>query len=91
MLYPGETQYHTFTIPFASTEVSSVLVSYKQNGRVLIEKQAGNTEAIDDFTCRMSVSLSQAETMRFMDNEDITIQLNITGESGARVASKPII
>ena len=57
----------------------------------MIEKEAGDFEAVEDFVCRVSLSLTQEETMRFLDNEDILIQLNVIGTSGARVTSDPIV
>ena len=56
MLFPGETKYHTFTLPYAADNVDTVIVSYKQRDRILIEKEAGDKEAIDESTCRVSVS-----------------------------------
>ena len=89
--YPGQTDYQTFAIPFASDAISSVLVSYKQSGRVVLEKETTGKEAIDSSSCRVSLSLTQAESLRFSDGEDILVQLNIIGGSGERLTSKPII
>ena len=36
MFYPGETDIQQFTIPFPASDVGSVLISYKQRGRVLM-------------------------------------------------------
>lgn len=90
MFYPGETDYHIFTLPFSASDISSVLVSYRQKGRVVLEKQAGDYEAVSDSECRVAVSLSQTETMKFVDDEDITIQLNVIGSDGGRSTSIPI-
>ena len=59
MFFPGETDYHIFTLPFAAADISSVIVSYKQRDRVLLEKEATAAEQIEDFKCRVAVSLSQ--------------------------------
>lgn len=90
MFYPGETEYETFTLPFAASEIRSVLVSYKQGDRVILEKNTTGKEAIDEFVCRVSLSLTQLDTMKFRDDEDISIQLNVMTTSGTRVVSTPI-
>lgn len=90
MFYPGETDLHVFTLPFSSDDVGSVLVSYKQKGRVVLEKTAGNKETLTTASCRVSVELTQSETMRFVDNEAIYIQLNVSGSDGGRITSNPL-
>ena len=92
MFYPGETDYHTFTLPFPASDIGSVLVTYKQKGKVIIEKNTeGTPEAVEDEMCRVSLSLSQAETLKFNNEDDIAIQLNVYGAEGGRVTSNPII
>lgn len=91
MFYPGETDYHIFTLPFPSTDIASVLVSYKQRGRLILEKEAGGMEPVEDEVCRVYVSLSQEETLKFSDSDDISIQVNIMGAEGGRVTSVPIV
>lgn len=89
--YPGQTDYQVFTLPFAADDVTSVLVSYKQGGRVVLEKEASSKEAIDEETCSVSLTFTQAESLKFIDGEDILVQLNVIGASGARVTSNPIV
>lgn len=91
MFYPGETDRHTFDLPFAASDISSVLVSYKQKGRVLVEKSTTEAEAIETMVARVYVDLSQADTLKFEDNEDISIQVNVTGSNGGRLTSTPIV
>lgn len=62
MFYPGETDYHTFTLPFPAGDIGSTLISYKQKGRVVIEKAGGTPEAVEDEVCRVSLSLTQQDT-----------------------------
>lgn len=91
MFYPGETGYHIFTLPFPAADVASVLVSYKQRDRLIIEKAAGNKEAVAAEVCRVSLTLTQAETLKFTDKDDISIQLNVMGTQGGRATSVPIV
>lgn len=46
---------------------------------------------VEDFVTRMYVELSQADTLKFVDDEDIMIQVNVAGADGGRVTSAPII
>lgn len=89
--YPGQTDYQVITLPFASDDVGTVLVSYKQGGRVVLEKEASNKEAIDEESCSVSLLFTQAESLKFIDGEDILVQVNVTGASGGRVTSVPIV
>ena len=92
MFYPGETDYQTFTLPFPASDVASVLVTYKQKGKVILEKETtGYPEAVDVEECRVSLSLNQEETLKFNNHDDIAIQLNVYGTEGGRVTSNPII
>ena len=91
MFYPGETDIQQFTIPFPASDVGSVLISYKQRGRVLLEKTVTETEAVDDFACKVTLALTQAETLAFANYEDITIQLNVKSTGGERISSTPIV
>ena len=38
MFFPGETITHSFVIPFAANEIDHVILSYKQNGAIILEK-----------------------------------------------------
>ena len=46
---------------------------------------------VDDLVTRMYVDLSQADTLKFVDDEDIMIQVNVVGTDGGRLASMPIV
>lgn len=90
MFYPGETEKHTFVLPFAAEDVAQAVVSYKQCGRVVLAKEVTSFDTIDTSSCQFNVELEQAETLRFLDNEDITVQVNVKGSSGGRLTSAPM-
>ena len=91
MFFPGETDFHIFTIPFMAEDISRVIVSYKQRDRVILEKEASAAETVEEFKCQVTVSLTQQETLRFCDDEPIAIQLNVYSTENARVTSRPIL
>ena len=91
MFYPGETEKHTFVLPFAAEDVAEAVVSYKQCGRVVLAKEVTSFDTIDTESCQFNLELEQADTLKFLDNADITVQVNVKGSSGGRLTSGPMI
>ena len=97
MFIPGETVLHSFTIPFASSDISKVIVSYKQNDRIVFEKviNPSDPEDVDivqvtEGTTNFSYRLTQAESLSFDDDARCFIQVNVLTVGGTRVASRII-
>jgi len=97
MFHPGETITHRFIIPFAVGEIDYVIVSYKQNDHIILEKKV-TSDQIEDIpeTRNLSIvqyELTQTESLQFEDwrNEDCnnsyTMQLNVYTTSGTRHVS----
>ena len=72
MFIPGETATHRFSIPFTASEISKVVVTYKQHNRVLLEKEISSFEGNE-----VVLTLSQAESLLFECNTEFSVQLNI--------------
>ena len=92
MFNPGETVCHQFIIPFMASELSKVIISYKQDGDIVFEKTiTSGFEPSDTGKTVVSVTLSQRESLMFQENTDFTIQLNVlVGLDGSRVTSAEI-
>ena len=86
MFIPGETVTHEFLIPFVRTELAKVIVTYKQNNRIVLTKTISSFEETAHTESRVVVSFSQQETLLFDCNSDYTIQLNVFTANGARGA-----
>lgn len=88
MFFPGETIIHKFVIPFEVIDVAKVIVTYKQNDQIVMEKTitSGFTETEDDQTS-FDYSFMQPESLAFHDNTDFSIQLNVYTKGGTRHAS----
>lgn len=91
MFIPGETIAHQFIIPFVANEIEKVIVSYKQDDHIVLELtvtseqiEQGETAAEAKFT----VSLSQTQSLLFMNNKDTYAQLNVILPNGTRCSSK---
>jgi len=91
MFVPGETVAQEFLIPFADTELSKVVLTYKQNNKIVLTKPiSSGFEKVTETQTRITVPLSQKETLLFCDKYDYTMQLNVYTIWGSRVASKEI-
>lgn len=95
MFHPGETVSHIFTIPFVKTEVSKVIVTYKQNDHIIIVKTitSETIEAVTAATCKVTVAFNQEESLLFEEDKPFKMQLNVVGatlEGSFRAASKEI-
>ena len=88
MFFPGETITHNFIIPFAKNEIAKVIITYKQNDQIILEKTvtSGFTDEPNQKTS-FDYVFSQPESLVFQDNSDFTIQLNVYMISGTRHAS----
>lgn len=94
MFNPGETIGHKFIIPILTSEIQKVIVSYKQNGHIVLELtvtsehiEQGETVTESEFT----VTFSQAQSLLFDENGDVYAQLNVILKSGTRCASREIL
>ena len=103
MFHPGETVTHNFVIPFERTSISKIIVSYKQNDHVILERTITSAmldpENVNENTLvpiqdpaktKFRIQLSQRESLLFKDVSDFKIQINVFTTSGSRHASAEI-
>lgn len=90
MLYPGMTDKETFYVPFSIEHVSKALVTYSQNGIVLIEKTSSSFTAKGNQSS-FDVHLTQQDTLKLSDNCQTVIQINVMTNDGERYTSDPIL
>ena len=64
MFYPGETDTHIFTLPFAAEELERAVVSYKQRGKLVLELESDQFESTGDEECTTSVTLTQEDSLK---------------------------
>lgn len=88
ILIPGTTPTHTFTVPYAASDLASAYVTYKQKDNTILTKTT-NTFTTAGEGCSFDISLTQEETMAFTDGT-IFAQVNLITEDDERFASKPI-
>lgn len=75
----GTTPKLSFTTPFGKDMVEVVFITFSQNGDVVLEKDTDSVEIEDE---RVTVSLTQAETLNFAHEEVINIQVAIRTTDG---------
>lgn len=89
MFFPGETITHSFVIPFTANEIDHVILSYKQNGAIILEKTiTSGFEAEEAHVTKFDYHLTQNESLLFEDNLTFTIQCNVYTVGGTRHASQ---
>ena len=89
MFCPGETVAHQFSIPFDKSEISKVVVTYKQKDHVvkIIEITSGFQDGEKSSETTFNVQLSQTDTLLFTECHPYSVQLNVLTTSGTRSAS----
>lgn len=87
MFFPGETIIHTFVIPFAETEIVKIIVSYKQNNAIILEKEITTVTPDGPGLSKASIQFTQTESLMFQDDAVFTIQLNVIASDGTRHTS----
>ena len=92
MFSPGETICHRFIIPFVATEISKVILTYKQNDHIAFMKTitSGFEEYEQPEKTLITVAFSQEESLLFDCKDTIKCQLNVYTYLGSRAASTEI-
>ena len=90
--FPGETDTHTFTLPFMAENVARAVVTYRQQGVVRLEKtvDAFQEDPTAPGKCLAVVELSQNDTLALIDGVMVKIQVNVLLTDGQRRSSMPI-
>lgn len=89
MFSPGETVTHKFRVPFPAVEMSKVVVSYKQQDHLVLEKNVTSFEEGDTPTQSIvTIVFSQDESLLFENDMPFTIQINVITTAGSRATSR---
>lgn len=89
---PGETDRHEITLPYAPADCLKAVVSYSVNKKIVLEKTVEAFEAVDGAetqSCRITVGLSQRDTLMFENFKQVRWQVNLLLNNGTRHASSP--
>ena len=81
----GTTPTHSFGIPISEKDVRNIKVTYKQDGRIVVEKGL-NDVVITGSTVK--VTLSQQETLRFMPGIKAKVDIGVLSANGKRLGNE---
>lgn len=84
----GTTPKHTFTIPLETSELASIRIIYAQDDTQLFVKEMSDC-VLEGKT--ISVTLTQAETLKFDDTKLAQIQLRVKTKSGEVLSSDVLV
>ena len=86
-MYRGTTPTLTFKANFDLNTIKNLIIVFKQGEKVKLEKYFQDCK-IDIENKNISVKLSEDETMEFIPNKDLHIQMRIRFEDGTITSSK---
>ena len=92
MVNPGDTVRYEYEIPFAASNLSEVVVTFKQHGSVILKKvlrqnDEGLTPAPEGGKTIVSVVLLQPESLSFDSRAEVFMQINVLTVGGTRLSS----
>lgn len=86
-MYRGTTPTLTFKANFDLDTITNLIIVFKQGEKVKLEKYFQDCQ-IDIENKNISIKLSEDETMEFIPNKDLHIQMRIRFEDGTITSSK---
>jgi hypothetical protein len=80
----GSTPRHEFTLPFDVSLIKQFKVTYRQNGKIILEKYLNDFEI---STNTLSVTLTQEETFLFAEGVNVELQARVLTMGGDALPS----
>ena len=81
----GTTPTHYFNLPFEASLLKSARVTYVQNGVVVVKKE---TEDCTFEDSRVTVKLTQKDTLKFDWQASVQVQLRVLTADGVAMSTK---
>lgn len=85
-MYRFTTPTHTFKFTTEVTDFTEILITYYQNGRILLEKHIGDL-TISENGKQVSFKLTQEESGLFDCNKPVSVQVRVLTDTGDSFAS----
>ena len=80
----GTTPTHIFKLPFATSIISKLRVTYAQDGEIILEKTESDCTLDGD---NISLKLTQEESFKFKARVNVEIQLKVKAADGEITAT----
>lgn len=84
----GTTPTLIFELPFETSEVQEMWVSFRQGSKLVIDKALADVTLLEDT--KVSVHLTQEETLELCRKDSCTIQMRVLTKDGEALASQII-
>lgn len=84
----GTTPRHVFSIPFDTSLLKEVMITYAQNDDEVLRKDIGDCTLIEKAVV---VELSQEETLKFDHNRNVQIQMRLLTVNDEALASNIVV
>ena len=84
----GTTPTHTFTLPFEREEIAALCVTYAQRGIPLFTKSEADCTFAGNA---VTLQLTQSDTLRFVAQDAVQIQVRVLDNKGVAYASRVLI
>ncbi len=88
-MYRGTTPKLIFNMPFDVTQISVLWITFKQGSKIQLEKTLEDC-GINEEKNQILVTLTQAETLSFIANKDMIIQIRVKFQNDKAGVSKEI-
>lgn len=83
----GTTPTHIFKIPFDTSQLKEIRISYAQDDEVIVEKNTSDCILEGD---KITVTLSQEDTLKFSHRKAVELQLKVLTVDGCVLANNVI-
>lgn len=80
----GTTPIHRFALPFITSQLSDLTITYGQLGEVIVKKTMEDCDVAENL---VTVSLTQQESLSFSPNEIAEVQMKVATIDGDVLAS----
>lgn len=92
ILYPGETGEFVFDIPFSKTGLTKAVTTFSQDNHVVTEVESTSAAFTNNTnnSCKLTVSLTQKQSIKLMNLKHCLVQVNIVTSNGNRLVSRPL-
>ena len=88
MVIRGTTPTFHYTFKFATDFIADLRWSFRQEGETLVDKKLKDVTMSDN---KVSVKLTQEETLKFMAGVDLEIKMRILTTEGDVISTKPTV
>lgn len=84
IIQQGSTPTHKFSTPYEKNEVERAIITYCQNGRIVLEK-SGEEIVIENNS--ITANLTQEDTLSFDEMGDVKMQIKVKLTNGKVIPS----